>query len=196
MGDTERRILLSVLIVGALGGLAGFGTWSTFTATTTNSGNSLRGRQRRDPGRQRPLDRADQPGQPGAGRGLRRAKCIRIKYTGSLGSVVHFYVPSVANGASFQLQVERGSGLSDLATRGSCTGFSASSTAFATADLSTFPSTYAAGVTGKASDVAWTTNDSIDYRFTFTVKDDTTPNAHTSAVSTGTFSVTWEARNT
>ena len=66
---------------------------------------------------------------------------------------------------------------------------------FTTADLSTFPSTYAAGVAGKASDAAWATNDSIDYRFTFTVKDDTTPNAHTSAVSTGTFSVTWEARN-
>ena len=193
MGDRKRRILLSVLIVGALGGVAGFGTWSAFTATTTNSGNSYAGGSvaiQDDSGLSTALINLSNQAP-----GVSTAKCIRIKYTGSLASTVHFYVPSVSNGSSFQLQVERGSGLSDLATRGSCTGFSASSTAFTTADLSTFPSTYAAGVVGKAADAAWATNDSIDYRFTFTVKDDTTPNAHTSAVSTGSFSVTWEARN-
>src|SRR4051812_28959751 len=193
MGDRKRRILLSVLIVGALGGLAGFGTWSAFTATTTNSGNSYAGGSvsiQDDSGLSTALINLSNQAP-----GVATTKCIRIKYTGSLASTVHFYVPSVSNGSSFQLQVERGSGLSDLATRGSCTSFSASSTAFTTADLGTFPSTYAAGVVGKAADAAWATNDAIDYRFTFTVKDDTTPNAHTSAVSTGTFSVTWEARN-
>ena len=127
MGDRKRRILLSVLIVGALGGLAGFGTWSAFTATTTNSGNSYAGGSvaiQDDSGLSTALINLSNQAP-----GVSTAKCIRIKYTGSLGSTVHFYVPSVSNGSSFQLQVERGSGLSDLATRGSCTGFSASSTA-------------------------------------------------------------------
>jgi hypothetical protein len=193
MGDRKRKLLLTVLIVGVLGGIAGVGTWSAFTATTTNTGNSFAGGTvaiQDDSGLSTALVNLSNQAP-----GVATAKCIRIKYTGSLGSTVHFYVPSVSNGSSFQLQVERGSGLSDLSTRGSCTGFSASSTAFATADLSTFPATYAAGVAGKAADAAWSTNDFVDYRFTFTVKDDTTPNTHTTAVSTGSFSVTWEARN-
>ena len=55
------------------------------------------------------------------------------------------------HGTSFQIGVERGSGLSNLGTRGDCTGFTASSTGFATADLSTFGATYAAGMAGKAA---------------------------------------------
>jgi hypothetical protein len=194
MGDRKRKLLLTLMILGVLGGLGGFGTWSAFTATTTNSGNSFAGGTvsiQDDSGLSTALINLSNQA-PGVG----TSKCIRIKYTGSLPSTVHFYVPSVANGSSFQLQVERGTGLSDLATRGSCTGFSAGSTAFATADLGTFPATYAAGVTGKTADASWAANDFVDYRFTFTVKDDTTPNAHTSATSTGTFSITWEARNT
>ncbi len=194
MGDRKRKLLLTMLILGALGSLGGFGTWSAFTATTTNSGNSFAGGTvsiQDDSGLSTPLINLGNQAP-----GVATSKCIRIKYTGSLPSTVHFYVPSVANGSSFQLQVERGSGLSDLATRGSCTGFVSGSTAFTTADLSTFPATYAAGVAGKAADAAWAANDFVDYRFTFTVKDDTTPNAHTSATSTGSFSITWEARNT
>jgi hypothetical protein len=171
-----------------------YGTFSAFTATTTNSGNLYASGSvaiQDDSGLSTALFNNVTNQAPG----VATAKCIRIKYTGSLGSTVHFYIPSASNGSSFQLQVERGSGLSDLATRGSCTGFSAASTAFATADLSTFPTTYSGGVAGKASDAAWAQNDSVDYRFTLTVKDDSTPNAHTSTTSTGSFSITWEARN-
>jgi hypothetical protein len=75
-----------------------------------------------------------------------------------------------------------------------CTGFSASSTAFDAA-LDTFATTYAAGVTGKAGGAAWATSDAVDYRFTITVNDDATPNAHTSTVSSGAHTFTWEARN-
>jgi hypothetical protein len=76
-----------------------------------------------------------------------------------------------------------------------CTGFAASSTAYDGASGS-FGTTYAGGVTGKASGATWVTNDSVDYRFTITVNDDTTANAHTSATSTGSHSFTWEAQNT
>jgi hypothetical protein len=189
----KRKLLFTFLIVGVLGSITAYGTWSAFTATTTNSGNSYAAGTvaiQDDSGLSTALFNVSNqaPGVP-------TAKCIRIKYTGSLGSTVHAYIPSASNGSSFQIQVERGSGLSDLSTRGSCTGFSASSTAFATADLSTFPTAYTGGLAGKASDAAWAQNDAVDYRFTLTVKDDTTANAHTSATSTGAFAITWEARN-
>ncbi|MFN2471067.1 MAG: TasA family protein [Gaiellaceae bacterium] len=193
MRDKKRKILLTLAIVGTLGSLAAFGTYSAFTATTTNSGNSFAAGTvaiQDDSGLGTALINVSNqaPGVP-------VAKCIRIKYTGSLASTVHFYIPSTANGSSFQVQVERGSGLTDLATRGSCAGFSSSSTAFATADLSGFPTAYTGGVAGKDADAAWAQNDAVDYRFTFTVKDDPTANAHTTAVSTGSFAITWEARS-
>jgi len=76
----------------------------------------------------------------------------------------------------------------------SCAGFAASSTAF-DANLDTLPTSYAAGIDGKAAGAAWAQNDAVDYRFTITVNDDPTPNAHTSEMGTGTHSITWEARN-
>ena len=194
MGDKKRKLLLTLLIVGLLGSVAAFGTYSAFTATTTNSGNSFAAGTvaiQDDSGLGTALISASNKGP-----GTSTVACIQIKYTGSLTSTVHFYIPSTTNGDKFQVQVERGSGMSDLSTRGSCTGFSSSSTAFTTADLNTFPTAYSGGVVGKATDGTWAQNDTVDYRFTFSVKDDTTPNAHTSAVSTGTFAITWEARNT
>lgn len=195
MGDKKRKLLLTLLVVGVLGSVTAFGTYSAFTATTTNSNNSFAAGTvaiQDDSG----LSTALFDNITNQGPGATTQKCIRIKYTGSLASSVRFYIPSASNGGAFQIQVERGSGLSDLATRGSCAGFSSSSTAFAAADLTNFPSAWATpGVDGKASGAAWAQNDAIDYRFTLSVKDDTTPNAHTSAISTGSFAITWEARN-
>jgi hypothetical protein len=193
MGDKKRKLLLTLLIVGVLGSVTAFGTYSAFTATTTNSGNSFAAGTvaiQDDSGLATALFSLTNQAP-----GTTTQKCIRIKYTGSLASTVHMYIPSVSNGSSFQIQVERGSGLSNLGTRGDCTGFSSSSTAFSTADLSTFPTAYTGGLAGKAADGAWSQNDSVDYRISLSVKDDATANAHTSATSTGSFSVTWEARS-
>jgi hypothetical protein len=193
MGDRTRRILLTLLILGVLGSVAAFGTYSAFTGTSTNSGNSFAS------GTVSIQD--DGPGTAlfnvtNAAPTVTTVKCIQIKYTGSLASTVHVYIPSTSNGSQFQVMVERGSGMtaSDITNR-TCSGFTASSTAFANADLSTFPSTYAAGVAGKASDAAWAQNDTVDYRITMQAKDDPTVNAHTSATSTGSFSITWEAHS-
>src|SRR3954452_19874164 len=193
MGDKKRKLLITLVLVGVLGSLAAFGTYSAFTATTTNSGNSFAAGTvaiQDDSGLATALFSVTNqaPGQT-------TQKCIRIKYTGTLASTVHMYIPSTSNGNSFQVQVERGSGLSNLATRGDCTGFAASSTAFTTADLSSFPSAYAGGVAGKASDAAWAASDAVDYRITLQPKDDPANNAHGSAVSTGSFSITWEAHS-
>jgi predicted ribosomally synthesized peptide with SipW-like signal peptide len=192
---TKRKILLTLLTVGVLGSVAAFGTYAAFTATTTNSGNSFAAGTvaiQDDSGLSTALFNNITNQAPTASG---TAKCIRIKYTGSLASTVHFYIPSASNGDMFQIKVERGSGLTDLSTRGSCTGFSASSTAFALADLTGFPTAYSGGVEGKASDAAWAQNDAVDYRFTLYVKDESTANAHASAVSTGSFAITWEAQS-
>jgi len=39
--NRKRKLLVSLLILGALGSVVGFGAFSAFTATTTNSGNTL-----------------------------------------------------------------------------------------------------------------------------------------------------------
>ena len=193
MGDKKRKILLTLCIVGVLGSVAAFGTYSAFTGTTTNSGNSF------DAGTVAIQDDSGLAtalfSVTNAAPGQTTQKCIRIKYTGSLASTVHMYISSVTNGGSFQIGVERGSGLSNLGTRGDCTGFTASSTGFSTGDLNTYGTSYGAGMAGKAADAAWAQNDSVDYRITLQAKDDPTANAHTSVVSTGSFSFTWEAHS-
>jgi predicted ribosomally synthesized peptide with SipW-like signal peptide len=196
MGDKKRKLLLTLLIVGVLGSLAAFGTYSAFTATTSNDNNSFAAgtvKIEDAGGSATALFNAVTNQAPG----VNTQRCIRVLYSGSLASTVHMYLgAAVTNGNKFNVTVERGSGLSTPANR-DCTGFSpdAGAAAFATNTFNNFPATYAAGVTGKPADAAWAQTDTIDYRITLAPVDDATPNAHTSAVSTGTFSLTWEARS-
>jgi predicted ribosomally synthesized peptide with SipW-like signal peptide len=192
-GNKLRKGLLTLLAVGGLGAVAGLGTFSAFSATTTNSGNTISSG----------TVKIDQhtgftslyvasnkaPGQTVQG-------CVRVTYSGSLtASAVKLYASSgITNGANYNLQVERGSGLTTLDSSMSCAGFTASSTAFNNT-LNQFPTTYATGIDGKAGAATWATNDAIDYRFTITVVDDPTPNAHTTANSSGTHTFTWEAHS-
>ena len=194
MGDNKRKLLLTLLLVGLLGSLAAFGTYSAFVATTTNNGNSFAAGS---------VKIEDAGGQTTAlfnnvtnqGPGTTTQRCIRVLYSGSLASTVHMYLAAaVTNGASFTATVERGHGLTTPAAR-TCGGFVSDTTAFGPAGCNTFPTTYAGGVAGKDTDAAWALNDTVDYQITLTPVDDATPNAHTSAVSTGTFSVTWEAHS-
>lgn len=189
----RRKILLSLAVVGITAAAASFGTYSAYTATTPNTGNSLSsgtvavgqhaGASTLYTGTNR------KPGDTVTG-------CVRVRYTGTLvASALKLYVSSgVTNGSDFNLRVERGSGLTTLDNTMSCAGFTASSTPY-DGTLGAFPTTYGTGIDGKASAATWATNDSVDYRFTITVNDDPTPNARTSATSTGSHGFTWEARN-
>jgi hypothetical protein len=188
--STARKLLITVLIVGFTGSLAAFGVFSAYSATTTNDNNSYSTGSvtlaDNDAGSFLYQASNQEPGQS-------TQSCIRVTYTGSLASSVKLYLGSaVTNGSAFTLTVERGT----MATPSfpSCTGFSATSTAYSgTLDL--FPTTYATGVDGKAAGAAWATNDSVDYRFTITPVNDTTANAHTSVLATGPHTYVWEARN-
>jgi hypothetical protein len=191
----KRRIFSTVAVLALMAGVAVFSTSAAFTATSSNSGNSIEagtvaiGDSDADTGNL--YSALNQ--KPGSGNGP-TAACIRVSYSGSLASSVKLYSSAISNGSQFRLKVERGSGLTGPAANMNCAGFTSSSTPF-DAGLNTFPTTYAGGIDGKAAGAAWSSGDSVDYRFTIYTVDDSTPNAHTSAVDTGAHSFTWEAQN-
>ena len=191
----KRRIFITVAVLALMAGVAVFTTSAAFTATTSNPGNTIEAGTvaigDSDAGTGQLYNALNQ--KPGSGNGP-TAACIRVTYSGSLASAVKLYRSAVTNGSAFRLTVERGSGLSAPAANMNCTGFTASSTAFDNT-LDQFPTTYAAGVDGKAAGAAWSSGQSVDYRFTIYTVDDSTPNAHTSAMDTGAHSFTWEAQN-
>ena len=186
-----HKILLTLAMLGVAGAFAGFGAYSAFTATTSNSGNSFASGT---------VNVSQHAGATTLYSGSNKSpsdstvSCVRVTYSGTLTSHVKLYVSSVTNGTLFNLKVERGSGLSSPDNTMNCTGFSASSTAFNTT-LDQLGTNYAGGLDGKASNGTWAQNDSVDYRFTITVNDDSTPNAHTSATGTGSHTFTWEANS-
>jgi len=192
MSTRLRRLVFAALLLGVVGSIAGYGVFSAFTATTTNTGNSYAAGT---------VVISQHTGATtlytgtNKGPGSTTTGCVRINYGGTLAASVELYASAgITNGSNFNLKVERGSGLTTLDNTMSCAGFTASSTAY-DGLLGTFPTAYAGGIDGKASNGAWAQNDSVDYRFTISVVDDTTPNAHTAAVGTGSHTFTWEARN-
>jgi hypothetical protein len=188
-----RRLLLTALVVGGLSAAVGLGTYSAFTATTANAGNNISsGTVKIDQhsGATTLYNVTNQkPGDT-------TAKCLRVTYSGSLtASAVKLYASAGITGTGqYNLQIERGSGLSTLNGTMSCAGFSSTSTAY-NGDLAALGSTYGTGVDGKAAAATWATNDTVDYRFTISQNDDTTANAHTSVVTSGSHTFTWEARS-
>ena len=189
-----RRFALTGVVAGGVAGVAWQVTYGAYSATTKNTNdNATAGTVVLNQHAGATTLFSITNSKPGDS----TQKCVRVIYTGSLtASAVKLYASSgITNGTLFNLTVERGSGMTTLDATDSCAGFTPSSTAFASAALNTFPTTYGGGVDGKAGAATWATNDAVDYRFTIATNDDTTPNGHTSAVGTGTFAVTWEAHS-
>jgi hypothetical protein len=191
----KRRIFVTMAVLALMAGVAVFTTSAAFTATSSNPGNRIQAGTvaigDSDAGTGVLYNALNQ--KPGSGNGP-TAACIRVTYSGSLASAVKLYSSAISDGSSFRLKVERGDSLSSPAANMNCTGFNSTSTPF-DATMDTFPTTYAGGIDGKAGGAAWSSSDSVDYRFTVYTVDDTTPNAHTSAKDTGAHSFTWEAQN-
>src|SRR3954464_3904229 len=190
----KRKILLTIAVVVVLVGMVAVGSFAAFTATTTNTGNNISSGTVAISQHGTATTLYNVTGQKP---GQSTARCVRVTYTGSLPLSVKLYISSgaVGNGSLYNIEVERGSGLTAPAADMNCTGFIQSSIASGPATLGTFPTTYATGVDGKATGTAWNTSDFVDYRFTITQNDDTTANAHTSVTSSGSHTFTWEARN-
>ncbi len=195
----RQKLFRTAGLLAVMAALGSFGAFSAFTATTQNDNNTI------EAGSVAITDTDSVGGaagvlysatdqKPGSANGP-AAKCIRVSYSGSLSANVRLYRGAVTNGTSFQLKVERGSGLTTANNTLSCAGFTPSSTAY-DGTLAAFPASYAGStVDGKAAAGLWSSGDSVDYRFTIYVIDDATANAHTTDLSTGTHSIFWEAQN-
>ncbi|MBO9532853.1 MAG: hypothetical protein J7513_07765 [Solirubrobacteraceae bacterium] len=185
----SRKILLTTLVVGATSTVAGMGVFAAFTATTDNPNNSIASGT---------VAISDNDATntsmyvlPNQGPGSSTQRCIRVTYGGTLPATVKLYRSNtLTNGTAFNLQIERGSGVTGAFP--SCTGFTSAATIY-TGTLAGLGTGYAGGVDARGA--AWNQTDFVDYRFTVTVVDDPTPNTHSSTVSSGVHAFTWEAQN-
>lgn len=188
MVPRKRKILLTALVVGATSTVAGIGSFAAYTATTSNPGNSIAAGT---------VVIADNDAGSlmyqltNQGPGSTTQRCMRVTYTGTLASTVRLYrTGTVTNGSAFNIQVERGSGVTGAYP--SCTGFTSAASLY-NGTLGSFPTTFAAGPDAKGS--AWANGNTVDYRFTVTIVDDPGPNLHTTPMASGTHAWTWEAQS-
>lgn len=188
----NKKLLVTAAVVAAVGLVAALGSYSAFTAATGNSGNAIA------TGTVSLTDSDGGSGKlynvtgnaPGTGQ---TGKCLRVTYGGSLAATVKLYrAGTLSNGADYALRVERGSGLTAPAADMNCTGFTTAAELF-NGDLANLGTSYAGGLDAKGS--AWSTGNTVDYRFTITTKDDTTANAHTADHATGSHDFVWEAQS-
>jgi predicted ribosomally synthesized peptide with SipW-like signal peptide len=194
MTGRHRKILLSLLLIGATSALAGFGTFSAFSSTTTNSGNSFSAGTVH-------IDDNDAGGfmyqVSNQVPGVATTKCIKLTYGGTRAADVKLYTTSTVGPVAdyIDLTVEKGSG---NPTFPNCTGFSSEATIYS-GELDEFMATkdsYANGIgTFPGSQTQWNQNDTLVYRFTLTLQDDNSANGGATPLSTGSHAFTWEARN-
>jgi Camelysin metallo-endopeptidase len=194
MTAKHRKILLTLLLIGATSTLAGFGTFSAFSSTTTNSGNSFAAGtvfvDDNDAGAAMYSVSNQKPG-------VSTQRCIKVTYGGTMAADVRLYTTSSvgAVGDFIDLTVEKGSG--NPAFSG-CTGFSAESTIYTGEldDFMTAKNSYANGIAAfPGAQTQWNQNDTLVYRFTLTLQDDNNANGGATPLSTGSHAFTWEARN-
>jgi hypothetical protein len=194
--NKSRKLLLTLLVIGAVGTALGLGTYAVFTATTDNAGNSFAagtvaisdndlGSAMLSLANAKPTD-SD-------------TACIKITYTGSLDSTVRLYGTITGTLPTYlTLTVTRGTDSSP--SFDSCVNFTADGTNYLglgngvvyQGALSAYPATYAAGIVDPkpATPETWSTSEAHSYKYTITLDD----NNAAQGLSGGA-SFTWEARN-
>jgi predicted ribosomally synthesized peptide with SipW-like signal peptide len=191
-----RKILLTLLVMGAFGAVSGAATFSAFSSQTSNSTNSFAA------GTVQLTDNdlgAAMLSLSNAQPGATDTSCILVTYAGSLSSTVRLYGAVAGALAPYvTLTVTRGDDPTPVFD--DCNGFVADPTDYVGAGagvvyqdaLSAFPASYAAGLVDPlaASPETWTTGETHTYRFAVSLADD---NGAQGLSSTASF--TWEARN-
>jgi len=182
-----RKLLTLTLLLGLAGAVA-YGTYAAFTGTTANGSNSFAGGTvtLASNSAATPIYAltSRSPGDIGQG-------CVRVTYSGSLGSTVRLYRSTFTGGTGLDtyitLTVARGTG-----TQTDCSDFSSAATVYS-GSLSAFPSSYATGqsLTNASGSAAWSQNDAVTYRITAQLQNNTAAQGR----GTGSHSFTWEARN-
>lgn len=201
MTARHRKILLSLLLIGAASALAGFGTFSAFSSTTTNTGNSFAAGtvhvEDNDAGSAMYTVSNQVPG-------VAVERCIKLTYGGTRAAEVRLYTPTASVGAVadyVNLVVEKGTlaGSPAFPGCGSPGDFTAEGAALFSGELDEFVATknsYANGIPAfPGSQTQWNQNDTLVYRFTLTLQDDNGANGGATPLTTGSHAFTWEARN-
>jgi hypothetical protein len=189
--DRTRKVARSLLVLAVVGGLATLGAYSAFTSQANNPNNRVTAGT---------VTLADNDGGTAlydltaAKPGDSQTSCIRVLYTGSLSADVKLYTPDSigALGPDVNLKIEPGTQASPSFP--SCTGFTPDGAAIFDAALSTFPTTYAGGVSDyPGAGSAWTNGDAVVYRVTATLSASAPDSAQ--GATTGLHTIRWEARN-
>lgn len=191
---TTAKLALSVVLMLGLWAVAGGSTYAALTGTTNNAGNTF------SAGTVTLTDN-DASGAlftfTNQKPGVTVNSCIKVTYTGSVTTSALKLYASTATGAMapyLNLTVTKGTDSSPSFS--GCTNFTPDATNYNAlgagvlfnGTLSTYPTTYAAGLSDPNS--AWTNSTSASYRFTVSVADTDAVQGLTSAAT-----FTWEARS-
>lgn len=194
-----RKLLLTLLVLGIAGSALSVGVFSAFSDSTSNTGNQFTAGSVTigDNDANAAMFNNVTGGKPGAANTVQR--CIKVTYSGSLDSDVKLYTTDASLGTLapyVDVTIEKGSFPGAPPANFGCTGYVADSGgAIYTGTLSNFRSTYNSWANGlghnPGSATKWVQNDSLVYRFAYTVQD----NNSAQGLTTGLHSFTWEARN-
>lgn len=186
-----RKVLRTLLVIGVVGTVAGVGSFSAFTSQADNDDNVVAAGT---------VVLADNDGGTAPLYEITDAKpadtqtsCIRVSYTGSLDATVKLYTPSTIGALGPEVNLKIESGTQAAPSYPDCTGFAAETTLFDAA-LSTFPTTYAGGITDfPGAGTKWVSADAVVYRVTATLS--ASAGDAVQGATTGLHTLRWEARN-
>jgi predicted ribosomally synthesized peptide with SipW-like signal peptide len=201
MTARHRKILLTLLLIGATSALAGVGTFSAFSSTTTNSGNSFAAGtvfiDDNDAGSAMYTVSNQVPG-------TTVERCIKLTYGGTRAADVRLYTPTASVGTVadyVNLTVEKGTlaGNPAFPGCGAPGDFTAQGAPLYSGELDDFvtaKNSYANGIPAfPGAQTQWNQNDTLVYRFQVALQDDNNANGGATPLSTGSHAFTWEARN-
>jgi hypothetical protein len=190
---TIARLALSVVLLTALWSVAGPGTWAALSGTTENTGNTFSAgtvtMTDNDSGAAMFTFANQKPGVTEDG-------CIKVNYTGSVSASAVKLYGTVSGTMAPYLGVTITRGTDSTPAFDNCAGFVPDATNYSglgagvlfSGTLSTFPTTYAAGLTDPLT--PWSAASTASYKVTVQVVD---TNAVQGLSSGATF--TWEARS-
>jgi hypothetical protein len=189
----SQKMLLSILVVGAMGSLVALGVFGLFSATTQNSGNEISSGTvvlgDNDAG-------SSLFNVIGAKPGESWTRCIKVTYNGSLSAQVHLYMQNTTGSLAKYLNLVMTQGAQTSSTFPSCTGFTPDATGviFSGPAYSPVSGSWELGLpVTPAGKGAWSPGESLVFKFVMTL-DPETPDTQQSA-SLGTSTIVWEARN-
>jgi hypothetical protein len=187
--NNMRKILRTLVVLGVVGAVATAGAFSAFSSQTDNPNNVITAGtvaiQDNDASGALYSIASAKPSDP-------KENCIEVKYTGSLPADVHLYrVPGALGTLAPYANVKVEYGTQASPSFPSCTGFSSAGTLY-DGDLPGLATTYASGLVATPGvDGDWDANETLVYRVTVSIDDD----SNAQGLTTGTHTLRWEARN-